>query len=435
MFKEEKLSTNNLNTENAHSNPNLQQSYFQKQEQRDISKKIPQSFLSKSRTIKQPENFGWYTWFSGAEQDHIFWWKNKQGHVFGIELFHARLISDIIIMLPTTSKNTDPNNNVLIKLIDSNNSIIYQWGIYAPKKNEKYASMLPLSKPLGSWKLELYTKAIGFNPSFNLFNIVSTLFIIGAILSCLAFYLYREHRREIILGKQRVNFVSQVSHELKTPLTNIRMYAELLEERLVEDQQYMENNVNPKYVKYIQIISSESQRLSRLIANVLNFSKSTKSGLKIHKTSGKIDTLINEVISKFQPLLTAKNVEFDIQLNAKSPTLFDHDALEQILNNLLSNVEKYGAAGKYVGINSSQQDKFTTITIQDKGPGIPPNKRNEIFKPFYRISSKTTDGVSGTGIGLSIANELAKLHGGDLKLIASECGACFMLRINTPIQK
>ena len=419
-----------------------------------ISFKSSDSFFRASPSIERPVKFGWYTWSSGVEQNHIFWWKTN-GKTFGVELFHARLISDLIILLPSTADKSHKvmpsglGSAALIKLIDNNNSVIYQWGEYTPYEQQKYSAMLLLENPLNSWKLEYYTSVKGYNPLFNTFNIVSVLLAIGAILSGLAYYLYREHRREIILGKQRVNFVSQVSHELKTPLTNIRMYAELLEDKLQEEllheEQHIEEQLgdkqaltdqcydaDPKYLKHIKIISSESQRLSRLIANILNFSKATKSGLKVHKTVGDIDTVVSSVISKFEPLLLAKDFKFEIDLNARKQVKFDHDALEQILNNLLSNVEKYAASGKYLAITSTQDKEYTTIIVRDQGPGIPVAEHLKIFKPFYRMSSKLTDGVSGTGIGLSIAKELAILHGGSLKLVPFESGACFKLKIHTP---
>ena len=438
MFQEEALKV---------SDPSSQK--FQEQKSYSVSK----AFFGKSRSVETPTKYGWYTWLSGVEQNHIFWWKTK-GQTFGVELFHSRIISDLIILMPSqsqrmiASKADASNDKALIKLIDNNNALIYQWGEYLPKDKEKYSAMLLLDNPLSSWKLEYYADIKKYAPLFNMFNILSTLIAVGAVLGGLAYYLYREHRREITLGKQRVNFVSQISHELKTPLTNIRMYAELLEDQLHEEQlleqelleekyvaegKELENfDVDPKYLNHIKIISSESQRLSRLIANILNFSKSTKSGLKIHKKPGEIDSVISGVLAKFEPLLAAKQFEFDIQLNARKTVEFDHDALEQILNNLLSNVEKYAASGKFLHISSLQKDGQTIIEVRDKGPGISISDHTKVFQPFYRISSKLTDGVSGTGIGLSIAKELAILHGGNLKLVPFEAGACFKLSIPTP---
>ncbi|THB78499.1 MAG: sensor histidine kinase [Desulfobulbaceae bacterium] len=400
------------------------------------------------RVYKSDENnvvdkFGWYTWYAGAEQNHIFWW-HYEGKIFGVEIFHARLVSDIITLLPDASgrggllqkelkRRREPKpNSSLIKLKDNNDDLIYQWGVYLPVDDEKYSSVLTLRKPLGGWKLEYYSEDVDFNPLFNTFNIITTLIVVGGILGGLAYYLYREHRREIILGRQRVNFVSQVSHELKTPLTNIRMYAELLGEKIGDN--LMDNDIDTvmQEQKYVEIISSESQRLSRLIANILNFSKSAKSGLKIHKREGEIDTVIQTVLSKFQASFEAKEFAFDLQLDAKKEVMFDHDALEQILNNLFSNVEKYAADGKYLQVKSDQGHGITTITILDNGVGIILSEQQNIFKPFYRISSKLTDGVSGTGIGLGIARELAILHGGDLQLVPTESGSLFRLDIETP---
>jgi len=98
--------------------------------------------------------------------------------------------------------------------------------------------------------------------------------------------------------------------------------------------------------------------------------------------------------------------------------------VEQILVNLFSNVEKYAASGGVLQVASSQTGETTTITVSDGGPGIPARQHEAIFQPFYRSSDRLVD-VAGTGIGLSIARELAQLHGGDVRLVDSETGACF----------
>ena len=127
----------------------------------------------------------------------------------------------------------------------------------------------------------------------------------------------------------------------------------------------------------------------------------------------------------------ARKITFD--RGAKQSVRIDADTLEQILGNLLSNVEKYAPCGKQLKITSSQEGDLTIITVADSGPGIPKNQREKIFKPFHRLSSKNSDGVSGTGIGLTIARDLARKHGGDLTL--SECrsstGCTFTIRLKT----
>ena len=109
----------------------------------------------------------------------------------------------------------------------------------------------------------------------------------------------------------------------------------------------------------------------------------------------------------------------------------DADALEQILGNLISNVEKYAAAGGRMEIVSRQEDSQTTIVVADRGPGIPAAVRGKIFRPFYRVSDRI-EGTTGTGIGLSIARKLARMHGGDVVLLPCESGARFQVQLDTP---
>ena len=122
-------------------------------------------------------------------------------------------------------------------------------------------------------------------------------------------------------------------------------------------------------------------------------------------------------------------------MGATNEVLVDPDALEQILSNVFSNVEKYGASGERLDIESRQVNDRTIIKIHDFGPGIPAKEKEKVFQPFYRSSSRLTDGVAGAGIGLSIARELAQLHGGDLTLMDKSRGACFQIEIDTPVSK
>jgi signal transduction histidine kinase len=239
----------------------------------------------------------------------------------------------------------------------------------------------------------------------------------------LASYFYRESTREMRDAAQRVSFVNQVSHELKTPLTNIRMYAELLEQRLPEGDGVATQHLN--------VIVSESQRLSRLIGNVLTFARKQNDKLTLHPSVGNVDTCIQFVLDHFRAVLESKGVSIVFNGGANALVEFDRDALEQILGNLFSNVEKYAASGGLMEVTSRQNGPSTWITVKDSGPGIPKGQEERIFDPFHRLSNKLSDGVTGTGIGLSIARDLARKHGGDLKALASTAGAQFELRLHT----
>ena len=387
----------------------------------EVSRK--QSSLS---DLAEPEyQYGWYVWHSNEEINHIFWWKNPDRQLVGVELYPAKIQADIISLLPNTGGPRDILGNARIRLLNDRGSVVYQWGNYQPKDKELSLAFYPLSHPLGSWKLEYFGDYPQHATFFSWFNVVIGMIVVAIALVILAIYLYREHHKEILLATQRVNFVSQVSHELKTPLTNIRLYAELLEDQIAD-------LLEDKSKHYMHIITSECQRLSRLITNVLTFSRSEKNHLQLNPQPAVLDNVIQQVLKSYQAALSAKAINAEFNANANKKVMLDSDIVEQILINLLSNVEKYAASGHKVTIKSWHQQTHSYFSVQDYGPGIKPNEIKAIFQAFYRSSSKLTDGVSGTGIGLTIARQLTQLHAGSIQLIPSTVGACFEVCIHTP---
>ena len=131
----------------------------------------------------------------------------------------------------------------------------------------------------------------------------------------------------------------------------------------------------------------------------------------------------------FNRVFKAKAISANLDLQANRTIETDPDQFEQILNNLLSNVEKYAAEGRAVDISSEVVDEALIVRVRDYGEGIPAAERKQVFKPFYRISNRLTEGVSGTGIGLTIAWQQAHRLGGDLKLLEKTPGVCFELHI------
>lgn len=358
--------------------------------------------------------------------NQLFWWRDATRHWIGFELDPVRLQANIIGLLPATGGPEDRLGEARIRLVDSAGTVVYQWGRFEPEGDP--AHQLSLSPPLGSWKLEYFSSGLGQGADLNWFNVAVALTAVGAALFGLAFYLYREHTREMNLAEQRVNFVNQVSHELKTPLTNIRLYAELLGENPREE----DSAEAGKFRRYLEVITAESHRLSRLIGNVLNFARSKKDRLVLRRETGQVDTIIKAALNMFAPSLKAKGVKIHFQAGAGDRVEVDPDALEQILNNLFSNTEKYGTSGGRLDIQSGRNGDHTFIIVRDYGPGVSKRDTERIFQPFYRTHSRLTDGVTGTGIGLSIARDLARLHGGDLTLVPVDRGACFKIELHTP---
>jgi len=364
--------------------------------------------------ISEVNKQGWYMWHWGNDSNLIFWQEGKDNSIVGVEMEPIRVKSDLISRLPDTSPNE--NSDFRLRLVDTAGHVVYQWGNYEIFDSQQQAQQrLALSYPLSSWTLEYYGEPFS-QSGFSNFNLLLSFLGFALLLSALAWFLYWEQTREMRLAEKRVQFVSQVSHELKTPLTNIRMYAEMLESQVEDAEQ-------PK--RYLQVITDESKRLTRLISNVLNFSRAPR----IHKREIDADEVIRQSIEHFAPSFEAKQLVLNTALAANNKLHTDPDILEQILNNLLSNVEKYASSGKRLDISSEINNNQFVVRIRDYGSGISRAERKHIFKPFYRIDDKITEGVSGTGIGLTIARQQAEHLGGSLEYIDVKEGACFELKL------
>ena len=370
---------------------------------------------------------GWYVWFWDRGANLIHWRRADDGRVLGIEVNRMALLAALIGELPSNDANEQANPLGRMELVDAQGDVLYAWGRGQPASPRSDRSVVvseKLSPPLASWTLR-YTpapseaaEALGRRGAFATAAGLAALVLVVLGLGA---YFVRASGRELREARLRVSFVNQVSHELKTPLTNIRMYAELLEGELDEESGELR--------EYTSVIVSESQRLSRLIANVLSFARRQRGKLALRQGEGDVDETIRQVVEQFRPSLTEQGIAVELELGAGGTARFDADALGQILGNLLSNVEKYAASGKRVSIRSVRRSNTAEIRVADAGPGIPAKARDEIFQPFVRLSGAVTDGVAGTGIGLSIARELARLHGGELRLEASDEGACFLVTL------
>ncbi|OTQ29958.1 hypothetical protein B6D03_03345 [Gilliamella apicola] len=342
-------------------------------------------------------NSGWY-----QNYDHLIYWFKVSDDIIGFELSTIKLTFDIINLLDNQS--LDDN----FKLINSDKQI------YSNGKTFENEITESLKDPLQNWHLTYYYS------SPNLVN----LYILGIggialfilVLFGFVFYGYREYTRTLRLAKQQVTFVGQVSHEFKTPLTNITLYSEMLSE-------YLEDEAAP-IPDYLQVISAESKRLTRLIQNVLTFNKSNNLNIK----PVNLTALLKQVYLTFKPILAAKSLQLNL-INLENDCIVntDADSVMQILNNFLSNAEKYASKGKQVDLSLCRSGKQVVITVRDYGEGVATHLLKQIFKPFYRVSSSITEGVSGTGIGLTIANQLAKQLQGEIKVVNQKPGIAFSL--------
>lgn len=361
---------------------------------------------------------GWTPWLHEHGLHLIAWARLKDGSTVGAELDRMRFLADLIASLPSSEGNNDERR----VLRDGRGEVVYQWGGFEPQANAEALVQAGLAEPLRGWRVELYLSHASFAGRMGTGIRVALFSGIGALalaLMLLALFLYRGTERARREAMQRVTFVNQVSHELKTPLTNIRLYAELLEGRLDEDQ--------TKARRDLSVIVSESQRLSRLINNVLGFARQGRSEPTLSAGLHAPEDVISDVLRQFAPALKRASLSVELHLAAPKTMRMDKDAIAQIVANLVSNVEKYAAGGGTVSIHCIQDKGQVRLRIHDRGPGVAPAFRKRLFEPFSRAQSALTEGVSGTGIGLALARQIAEAHGGSLRLLESEEGACFEL--------
>jgi signal transduction histidine kinase len=220
---------------------------------------------------------------------------------------------------------------------------------------------------------------------------------------------------EMKLAQQKTNFVANVSHELKTPLTSIRLFAELLRDNRQPD--------SGKRKGYLDIMISETERLTRLINNVLDFTRMSKDKMNYKRERCDIICLCKSVIEAQRARLEHKGFALKIKFPAKAVHVhIDQEALKQVLINLLSNAEKYSRRKKRIDVKIEAEKDLVKINIADRGPGIPLKLREKIFKEFYRIDDSLSAPVAGSGLGLSISRRILRDHGGDIVYRAREGG-------------
>ncbi|MFH1218934.1 MAG: HAMP domain-containing sensor histidine kinase [Candidatus Eisenbacteria bacterium] len=225
----------------------------------------------------------------------------------------------------------------------------------------------------------------------------------------------RSASAELKLAQQKTTFVANVSHELKTPLTSIRMFAEMLREGRQPDE--------AKRMQYLDIMKAETERLTRLINNVLDFSRMEQD--KKRYTMKPCDLVALAASTVESQRASLENKGFTITLRAACEHALvhaDEEAIKQALVNLLSNAEKYSDASKEIEVSVGREDGKAVIGVSDRGIGIPAGEAEKIFAEFYRVDDALTSRVKGTGLGLTIARRIARDHKGDITYSGREGG-------------
>ncbi|NQT19544.1 MAG: HAMP domain-containing histidine kinase [Planctomycetes bacterium] len=267
--------------------------------------------------------------------------------------------------------------------------------------------VLSFDKPLDFWRIEVAeTNPRAAREHKRNLTIVYTslnLLIVGVIVAGV-YLTIRDMNRELQLTRMKSDFVSNVSHELKTPLALIRMFSEtLLLDRVKEGRK----------TDYYDVINRESERLTALISNVLDFSKIDAGRRTYDMKLVCVEDMIRHSLAAYRYELAKEDLEIKVDIEPGLPDiLMDGDAISQALLNLLNNAVKYSGDKKEIKVSAIRWNNMLHIAVSDSGIGIDREDQKKIFEMFYRADDEGVRATRGTGLGLAIAKHTAEAHGG-----------------------
>ena len=248
--------------------------------------------------------------------------------------------------------------------------------------------------------------------------------ILAAVMALGVFLVARALAREVRLAELKSNFVSSVSHDLKTPLALIQLFAETLELGRLKS--------TDRAAEYYRIINSEARKLTRLINNLLDFSK-IEAGLRLYRPRpADLTEVTKRVLESLQSQFRHNQFTVTARLSTPVPVLIDPEAAEQALENLLSNAMKYSPESREILVEVLKDGQDGVVRVTDRGVGIPEKLHRRIFRKFYRIQTDAGSGPQGTGLGLAIVDHIMRGHGGSVRVV-SEPGRGSTFALHFPL--
>jgi len=239
-------------------------------------------------------------------------------------------------------------------------------------------------------------------------------------------FAYRSVARELALAKLKSDFVSNVSHELRTPLSLIRLYAETLELGRISSP--------GKHQEYYEIIRKESERLTSLINNILDFSRIEAGKKEYSFRETDMADLVRSTLDSYRFEIEQNGFHFEQKIDNNLPPLrVDREAIARSLLNLVNNAVKYSATEKYLGVHLYRRDSGVNLEVVDHGIGIPLKEQLKIFEKFYRVGDPLVHNTKGSGLGLSLVRHIVQAHGG-VVAVESTPGRGSKFIITLPVQ-
>jgi len=249
--------------------------------------------------------------------------------------------------------------------------------------------------------------------------------MLAGVLALGVFFVVRAAAREVKVAELRSNFVSSVSHDLKTPLALIQLFAETLELGRLKN--------TDRAHEYYRIINSEARKLTRLINNLLDFSK-IEAGLRTYTKREPVNLteLTRGVLQSLESQFAHNQFTVTTKLDGNVPVLIDAEAAIQAIENLVSNAMKYSPERRDLEVEVARVDGYGLVRVRDHGIGIPPRMQRKIFRKFFRIQTDAGSGPQGTGLGLAIVDHVMRGHGGFVR-VDSEPGRGSTFTLHFPL--
>lgn len=368
-----------------------------------------------------PLRKGWINYELDEEERWMAWASMPDG----IDYIGVWLDDESVSAELSKAISLSQQDGLRFRLVDAGGRTVA--GDYPPGDNVTVRApelTLAVGSALPRWRIETF-RANGANTFGDSFRYVGGLFIGGLSLTILigSAVLIWQAQRDARDAQRKSTFVANVSHELKTPLTSIRLFADMLHDGRVRDGE--------KQREYLQRMLNETQRLTRLVNNVLDFSRLERGQRRAKFENLDLGAAVGEIIQAQTERLSTDGLSVDY-ICPESPIHagVDRDALEQVVLNLLDNAAKYAASGKRAEVLLHAEAGGWSLHVNDFGPGIPKSERKQVFAAFHRSDDRLTSERPGCGLGLSIAARLAEEMGGELTLRENQPTGCsFVLKV------